>query len=217
MIKTSWIALALALGLALGGCPGDDDDDTVADDDDATADDDDATADDDDTTPADDDDATPTDDDDDTEERIGLSGKMGEAVAIGGAYTGTEDMYFIAEDGDGEDVCRIRYDVTSTAERSDCEIYDWVCDWAFDMVVSNPAVVAESDVGCEGVFGLDEAGVAALAGTEFTRGYLPEYFGHTTVLLELQPDDTWAPFCNATWDAGTGAVEYNWVDASLPY
>jgi len=84
-------------------------------------------------------------------------------------------------------------------------------------VVANPTVVAESDVGCEGVFGLDEAGVAALAGAELTRGYLDEYFGHTSVLLEVQPDLTWEPFCNATWNDGTGEVSYNWVDGSLPY
>ena len=215
MHKNSWIALALALGLALGGCPGDDDDDTTTDDDDIA--DDDATDDDDDATD-DDDDTADDDDDDDTSERIGLSGKSGAAVAFAGAgYTGPEDMYFIADDGDGEDVCRIRYELTSVAERFDCEVYDWVCIWAFDLVLDKAAVVAESDVGCEGVFGLDEAGVAALAGTEITRGYLDEYFGHTSVLLELQPDETWAPFCNATWDSDTGLVEYNWVDSSLPY
>ena len=55
--------LALALGLALPGCPADDDDDSaVGDDDDVTGDDDDATGDDDDAT-GDDDDATGDDDD----------------------------------------------------------------------------------------------------------------------------------------------------------
>ena len=217
MIKTSWIALALALGLALAGCPGDDDDDT-ADDDDATADDDDdATADDDDDATADDDDdATTDDDDDDTAERIGLSGKSGEAVALDGAYTGTEDMYFIADDGNGEDVCRIRYDLNSVAERFDCESYGEPCLWAYDLTLANPVVVDESDVGCEGVFGLDEDGVGALAGTEISRGYV-RYMGHTWVLLEQQPDDSWQPFCNAAWDEVTGDLEYTWVDASLPY
>ena len=214
MPKTSWIALALALGLALVGCPSGDDDD-----DDATADDDDATADDDDDATADDDDDDTTaddDDDDDTAERIGLSGKSGEAVALDGDYTGTEEMYFVADDGNGEDVCRIRYELNTVAERFDCESFAEACIWAYDLVVANPAVVAESDVGCEGVFGLDEGGVAALDGGEISRGYI-RYMGHTWVLLEQQPDETWTPFCNAVWDEVTGEVEYNWIDASLPY
>ena len=57
--------LALALGLALPGCPADDDDDSaVGDDDDVTGDDDDATGDDDDATGDDDDSVQPGDDDD---------------------------------------------------------------------------------------------------------------------------------------------------------
>ena len=60
-IPRSWLILVLLGGLALGGCP-DDDDDSSVDDDDVTQDDDDATADDDDVTP-DDDDVTPDDDD----------------------------------------------------------------------------------------------------------------------------------------------------------
>jgi cyclophilin family peptidyl-prolyl cis-trans isomerase len=64
-LRTPLFTFLATLALALGGCPGSDDDDSGAGDDDATSDDDDATSDDDDAT-GDDDDATGDDDDDDS-------------------------------------------------------------------------------------------------------------------------------------------------------
>ena len=52
--------------------------------------------------------------------RSGLDGRLGTGTMDGAGYVGTEERYFIGDDGDGADVCRLGYTLTSTASRTDC-------------------------------------------------------------------------------------------------
>jgi hypothetical protein len=195
-----------ALGLVLGGCDPVDDDDTTGDDD--TSDDDD-TADDDDST-ADDDDSI--DDDDDTTGRQGLRGYSGEATVDLASFQGTEELYFVGDEGFGATICRIRYDLIATAVREDCD----GCSWAFDVQTSGAGILEESDVGCEGSVGISAATVGTLDGQTLSYGYYIEYMGHADVLM-IDNGSGFAAAAYADWDEGSGHFSYDREDGLYPY
>ena len=192
MRSRSWCCF-LTLFL-LAGCPGRDDDET--DDDDVVDDD------------SGDDDVVDDDSgDDDTQAEQALLRFDGNADVDLVAYQGSEDMAYIANLGGGPDVCRIRVDLSSTATRDDCT----GCSWAFDLVVSNVEVTAESDPGCE-AFGLGAAEIAALEGSTRAYGYIFEYLGHADVVMDYRKD-TWEVLSFATWSDTTDALDYGWDEA----
>ena len=123
-------------------------------------------------------------------------------------YVVTEDWYFLGEDD--TDVCRIRATLTATGTRSDCT----VCTWAHDLVLAGSAVVAESDVGCDGVFGAGAA--AALEGAGVAYGFAEEYYGHPDVLM-VGGDAGWAAAGFARWDEVDGGLEYDIEDGVRTY
>ena len=191
---TSYRALFAALALVAAGCPPADGDDDSAGDDDTVDDD-------------------STGDDDTTDSRLGLSGRSGEATVDVETFAGFEEMYFVADQGLGDDVCRVHYDLTSTGVRDDCDD----CDWAFDLVSDNAAIVAESDVGCSAVFGIDAANVGELDGTTVSYGYIAEYFGHASVLTQYTQGGSWEVVGFAAFDGATGALEFDLEDGFFPY
>ena len=156
--------------------------------------------------------ATPDDDsaadddagDDDTGGTFGLFGYAGQATADAVGYAGHEELYLIGDGGAGDDLCRIRYELTRVAPREDCE----PCEWAFDLVASAPEVVAESGPGCTAL-GYDAAGLAALDGALREYGFTFEYIGHAAVLM-VHGDGGWEAVSFATWSPETGAFSYDW-------
>ena len=194
MAPTRLLWLAVAAGLLLAGCPPDADADSG--DDDARGDDDTHGA-----------DATTGDDDDGR----ALHGFAGEATVIAEAsFDGHEDLYYIADDGAGADICRVRVALTSTTPRDDCAD----CEWAFAVTAADPQVVTESAVGCDGV-GIDDAAIADLAG-ERGYGFAREYFGHNDVLM-VEQQGVWTAVNFALWVEATGALSYDWEVGYQPY
>ena len=205
--------LLTVLWIACPACNGGDDDD-VADDD--VADDDTG---DDDTTAGDDDDTVADDDtgDDDSAAPIALAGHSGEAIVDETSYDGWEELFIIADEGDGEDLCRIRYDLDSVAPRDDCDLPLGDCAWGHDLVLSDVVIVAESDVGCAG-FGYDATALAALEEGEVSYAYIPEYSGHPDVMAMYdEAGAAWQVVAFASWDAGSGAFAYTWEDGYPTY
>lgn len=188
---------ALTLGLVAAGCPGTDDDDSGSGDDDVGDDD------------LGDDDATAGDDDDTTTRA--LLAFEGSAMVDAGGYAGTEALVIEADEGAGAELCRVTYTLTSTAVREDCDL----CDWAYDLVVSNPAVVTESGVGC-GPFGYSADDLAALDGSARSYGYVEEYIGHASMLM-VHTGTLWEGISYATFFEETGDLSYGWDDAYVPY
>ncbi len=198
----TWVA---ALGLVLGGCDGGADDDDAVDDDDVVDDD---SADDDDTG----DDDSAADDDDDTAGRQGLMGYAGQATVDAQGYAGTEELYFLADEGFGATLCRIGYDLVSTAVREDCD----GCSWAFDLVTSDAAILEESGEGCAGTVGVGAADVDTLNDQVVGYGYYVEYMGHADVLMIDGPKG-FAAAAYADWDEETGLFTYDREDGLYPY
>jgi hypothetical protein len=137
----------------------------------------------------------------------GLLQRVGTAV-VGVDYAGTEDLQILGEDGYGEPVCVVRYDVTSVAVRSDCP----ACLFAFDVVLDNSAVVTDVDGACAGL-GTDPA---ALDGTTTTRGFNADYAGHASVLM-VDLGTGWQSASYGEYDEATGVFAYQWDDGFVAY
>ena len=117
------------------------------------------------------------------------------------------------EKGAGAELCRIQYDVDDSGKaRGDCSN----CEWAWDVVISNAALISESGVGCETGFGLGSAAISALDGTTLGLGYDADYYGHAAVLMR-DDGSGWTAVAFATWDAHTQSFSYTWQTGYLKY
>jgi hypothetical protein len=152
-----------------------------------------------------------TDTDTDTEPAAqGLLVRVGNAI-VDAAYTGTEDLELVGDDGYGEIVCAIHYDLASVAVRDDCS----GCEWAFDVAISNAETVVDASGACTAI-GYDATAVAALNGTTVSRGYNADYAGHAQVLM-VDIGGTWQSASYGLFDEGSGAFSYEWEDGFVPY
>ncbi|MDP7115231.1 MAG: hypothetical protein QGH45_24865 [Myxococcota bacterium] len=215
-MKTHWTWFGVAiLGAALAGCPGDDDDDDSSGDDDTTAADDDTGDDDtgDDDTGDDDTGDDDTGDDDTTTTGTGLLGCSGTATAGPGIFAGSEDLYLVADKGAGEDVCRVQYDLDTTADRDDCVD----CDWAHDLERTSATALAWEHPDCATLLGLDSDDVSMLDGTAVSYGYIDEYFGHASVLSEYTANLIWEVVGFASYDVSGGTLVYDLEDGFIGY
>jgi len=159
--------------------------------------------------------APDADEDRDADEpaRIGKAGRSGSGIGTAEGYSGTERMFFIGDEGEGETICSITYELRSTGTAAGCD----GCVWAFELVVGEAAVAEERDVGCEATLGIDPARVGDLNGDHVFYGYDPEYMSHGSVLVSRMESGAWAPECFASWDASSGAFSYERVDGYPPY
>jgi hypothetical protein len=166
------------------------------------------------------------------ESLLGLQGRHGELVKTDTSLAGIEQLSFIADEGDGEDLCRIQYEVTSTAIRDDCEICNETDDddepygWAFDVTFSNPEITAESSPGCLATLGYDKSNITDISGETRGMGYTPEYIGHASVIM-IDVDGIWTAVANAEFveevdkttkkPTGVGELTYDWQDGYIEY
>jgi len=155
----------------------------------------------------DDDDSADTDDDDDAGDDDDSSGDIalvvleGHATADAGDYSGTETYTVVAEQGQGDILCAIRYDWNPITPRDDCE----ACLWAWDLEASGAVMTAESGVGCAG------AGVSPsqFEGEGRAHGFAVEYIGHADVLMVWLEESSEA-VAFAGYVPKTGELYYEW-------
>ena len=146
------------------------------------------------------------------EERIGLSGRIGTAIVDDKGFRGTEDLYFVADYGEGEDICRIRYTLTTIGSRTDCD----ECEWAYDLQLSGPELISEVEPGCLSTVGIDSTSIDVLDAQIVSYGYNPDYFGHIAVLF-VEQDGVWGPVDHGAWDRDDGSFVYDWQDGYEAY
>ncbi len=144
--------------------------------------------------------------------RSGLLGREGAGQFETASYTGTEERFFVAEEGQGADVCRIHYDLTSVGpQRTDCED----CLFAFDLQVGNAGVTVDEDPICLSLWEVSD--ISELDGTQVGYGYVAEYLGHASVLMLDRGTGVWEPAAYATLDEETGALTYTWNEGYIAY
>lgn len=155
----------------------------------------------------------PSDDDPiDIEDEPLLMGLAGDADVLSGGFEGAEDLYFATDNGLGEDVCRITYKLSATGLRDDCED----CDWAFDLVASEPEIVVGTAEDCAAL-GYDDEAIQQWLEQPRAYGYVTEYFGHADVLLVLDAEGRWDAVSFADWTPDAGVLAYDWeIDYVTP-
>jgi hypothetical protein len=149
-------------------------------------------------------------------EEMGICGLSGEATVTGDSFEGFEDHYLIGDEGDGSDVCRVRYEVVGVGTP---EVTCDLCQWTFIIETRNPTVVADLSGGCAmSELGFDAAKIATEDGATRAVGYVTEYAGHSNVLMLLN-DATgeWSPIGVASYVDETGEFFYSRSDGYCGY
>ncbi len=159
------------------------------------------------TTPADSGTVTVTD----TEPPQGLLVRSGSAT-VSDSYTGSEQLRFTGDEGAGELLCELVFELTSTTVRDDCED----CLWAFDLVLSGAQVLVDEAGACLALHGVDASTVSTWDGTTRSYGYNDDYVGHAKVLM-FDDGEAWIPVTMVTWDADAGSLSYDWIDGYHAY
>ena len=143
----------------------------------------------------------------------GVLGRVGAGLYSGDGYVGTEEIALVGEEGWGEDVCRIGFRLTSTAERTDCA----ECDWAFDLEVSGAVVLADELSDCLRLMALDVDEVSELDGTTVSYGFQAEFIGHASLLMTDPGTGVWEPLAYVVYDEETGDFSYDWESGCVSY
>jgi hypothetical protein len=153
--------------------------------------------------------------------QVGVCGQRGESKVTATTFEGFEEFYLISEEGFGEDICVVRFDVARVGDGpAGCvDGEDTPCVWSHLVQLSNPTVVTDEEGVCASSdLALDEAAIAEIDGSEAAYGFVAEFAGHNSVLLKQDPtSETWDPFGNATWDEETDAFRFDRRDGFCDY
>lgn len=127
------------------------------------------------------------------------------------SYDGSESERY--EDDKGVTLCEVTYDLNQTAENTTCD----VCWWAFDLELSNAAITAELEDGCDAILGVDASSVGDLFnGTTKSYGYNGDYYGHATVLFALEEEE-WDSVAFGYYVDNTGEFSYQREFGQIEY
>ena len=148
-------------------------------------------------------------------ENLGICRLEGEATVVDNTYEGFEEYVLIGDEGDGPDVCRIRFETTGVGTPSvACDL----CEWSFIIELHTPTVVTDVGGACaHSELGFDDARLEALNGTTRAIGYVTEYTGHANALMVLdEATDVWNAVGNAVY-VETGSFFYSRSDGFCGY
>jgi hypothetical protein len=153
---------------------------------------------------------------------VGVCGQRGEGTVSETEFSGFEELYIIGEEGFGDDVCVVRFDVKRVAaapEGCDDPAGDVDCLWTHTVQLSNPMMVTDEGGACaKSDLGLTAAKIAELDGSRASYGFVSEFAGHNSVLMEYdEASRKWDAGANATWDETTGAFRFDSRDGICNY
>lgn len=158
----------------------------------------------------------------------GICGLRGEGTVTVDGFEGFLEYYMVSEElvDEGildEYICDIRFDAARAGDPPDnCGEFAGQqdeCLWTHRVELSNPEVITDEEGVCENStlgMGLDQ--IAALDGSRSSYGFVSEYMGHNSVLLQYdEPSDSWIPSGNATWDETDGSFRFDRRDGYCNY
>src|SRR5690606_26107190 len=155
---------------------------------------------------------------------LGVCGQRGRStVNTTDTFEGYEEFYIIGDAGFGEDICVVRFDIVRVGDAPEgCDDFAGAqdeCLWTHLVEYRNPSVeLDENGVCANSELGLDAEAIAEIEGSQVAYGFVSEYQGHNSVLLELNPTNgQWIPAGNATWDEETSAFRFDARDGVCAY
>jgi hypothetical protein len=147
---------------------------------------------------------------------VGVCGARGQSPVNTDSFEGYEEFYLIGEDGFGEDICVVRFDVVRVGEApGGCED----CAWTHTVEYRNPQITTDVDGVCaSSELGFDSARIDEIDGSQAAYGFVYEYSGHVSVLMKYDDaTSTWGPNGNATWSEETGELRFDRRDGFCGY
>ncbi len=152
----------------------------------------------------------------------GVCGQRGMGTARTDSFEGYEEIYIIGEKGFGDDICVVRFDVKRVGagpEGCDDPAAEVDCLWVHEVEYSNPTVMTDTNGVCaKSELGLDAAAIAEIDGSRVAYGFVSEYVGHNSVIMQYdEAQDVWIPNGNATWDEDSGAFRFDRRDGTCNY
>jgi hypothetical protein len=149
-------------------------------------------------------------------ELVGVCAHRAEATVTVDDFTGYEEYVLIGEEGFGEDICVVRFDMTrvGTAPEGCTD-----CLWSHLVERGNPTVVLDENGVCgTSELGLDAAAIAGLDGSQVAYGFVPELDGHASIVLtHIEASNAWEAYNNATWNEDTGRFRFDRRNGTCTY
>jgi hypothetical protein len=147
---------------------------------------------------------------------VGVCGHRGESTVSDSEFEGFEEYFLIGEEGFGDDICIVRFDVTRVGEApAGCTD----CVWSHLVELGNPTTeLDENGVCAKSELAFDAERIAELDGSQIAYGFVREFAGHNSVVLSY--DDalgSWEPFGNATYDAAIERLKFERRNGNCGY
>lgn len=141
-------------------------------------------------------------------ELVGVCAHRSEGTVTADEFTSFEEYYLIGEEGFGDDICVVRFDVTRVGPAPDgCTD----CLWTHTVELGMASVeVDQNGVCASSELGMDADAIAELEGSQVSYGFVPEAVGHASIVVTYN-DSTraWEEYNSATWDDNTGFFRFD--------
>lgn len=146
----------------------------------------------------------------------GVCGARGESPVSADSFEGFEEFYLIGDDGFGQDICVVRFDVVRVGEApAGCDD----CVWTHRVEYQNPQIRTDVEGVCaSSELRMDAARIDEIDGSQSAYGFVNEYSGHVSVLMKYdEATSTWGPNGNANWSEETGQLRFDRRDGICRY
>jgi hypothetical protein len=149
-------------------------------------------------------------------QEIGVCGHRGESRVNDGEFEGFEEYFLIGEEGFGEDICIVRFDVTRVgAAPAGCTD----CLWSHLVELGNPTTeLDENGVCAKSQLAFDAARIGELDGARVAYGFVPEFAGHVSVVMKYDEAlAAWDAFGSATYDEDAETLKFERRNGNCRY
>jgi hypothetical protein len=149
-------------------------------------------------------------------QEIGVCGHRGESSVNDGEFEGFEEYFLIGEEGFGEDICIVRFDVTRVgAAPAGCTD----CLWSHLVELGNPTTeLDENGVCAKSQLAFDAARIGELDGARIAYGFVPEFAGHVSVVMKYDEAlAAWDAFGSASYDEDAETLKFERRNGNCRY
>ncbi len=154
---------------------------------------------------------------------VGVCGQRSEGTVTADSYVADEEFYLIGEEGFGEELCVVRFEVTRVGDAppgcDESAGQQQECLWAHVVQYANPTIVTDRNGMCaDSELALTASAIAEIEAQRVAYGYVFEFQGHNSVLMTYDYERAvWQADVNAGWDEASGAFRFDRRDGFCGY